>query len=230
MAQRRRPGLRPDGYLYVTTGDARRAELAQDPASPAGSLLRLTDEGESPPDNPGHGPVWSWGHRNVQGLAWDDEGRLWATEHGRSGLRSGLDEVNLIEPGRNYGWPAVEGDDHGDPFEAPVLHSGPDHTWAPAGAAWLEGSLFFGGLRGEALYQARMQSDEVLELRAHFYGEFGRIRAVTVGPDGGLYFTTSNRDGRGRTRDGDDRVVRIGLEEPRELRSVTRRVMPAAIR
>ena len=205
----------PDGYLYLTTGDATSGELAQDSTSLAGKILRLTDDGGIPPDNPFGTLVYSWGHRNPQGLAWDDRGRLWSTEHGRSGARTGLDELNLIEPGGNYGWPLIEGDATRAGIKTPVLHSGPDYTWAPAGAAYLDGSVFFGGLRGEAVYEARLSDSDGPMLRAHFYGDFGRIRAVTVGPDGMLYFTTSNRDRRGLVRSGDDRIVRV---DPRVFR------------
>ena len=205
----------PDGYLYLTTGDATRGDLAQDSTSLAGKILRFTDDGGIPPDNPFGTHVFSWGHRNPQGLAWDDRDRLWSTEHGRSGARTGLDELNLIEPGANYGWPLIEGDARRAGIKTPVLHSGPDYTWAPAGAAYLNGSVFFGGLRGEALYEARLSDSAGPMLRAHFYGEFGRIRAVIVGPDGMLYFTTSNRDRRGLVRSGDDRIVRV---DPRVFR------------
>lgn len=198
----------PEGYLYVTTGDATDADDAQERASLAGKILRVTDDGATPPDNPFGTLVYSWGHRNPQGLAWDGRGRLWSTEHGRSGARTGLDELNLIEPGRNYGWPLVEGDAARRGVEPPILHSGPDQTWAPAGAAYLDGSVFFGGLRGEALYEARL-TDGPASLRVHFYGDVGRIRAVRLGPDGMLYFATSNRDGRGTVRPGDDRIMRV---------------------
>jgi glucose/arabinose dehydrogenase len=200
----------PDSDLYITTGDATVPERAQDLSSLAGKILRLADDGTIPPDNPFATPVYSYGHRNPQGLAWDDAGRLWSTEHGRSGLRSGLDELNLIEPGANYGWPVIQGDETAPDKVAPVLHSGPDYTWAPAGLAFADGRLFFGGLRGEALYEVRPPLERGrARLRAHFHSELGRIRAVRVGPDGMLYFTTSNRDGRGRVRRGDDKIVRV---------------------
>jgi glucose/arabinose dehydrogenase len=209
----------PDGYLYVATGDAGSPARAQDPTSLAGSILRVTEDGDVPPGNPLDSLAWSWGHRNVQGLAWDDRGRLWATEHGRSGPRTGLDELNRIEPGGNYGWPEIEGDATAPGMRTPAIHSGPDYTWAPAGAAWSDGRLFFGGLRGESLYEARIGDGDddggEIRLRAHFYGEFGRVRGVTAGSDGAIAFTTSNRDGRGRTRAGDDRIVRV---DPAALR------------
>ncbi|MBI4538070.1 MAG: PQQ-dependent sugar dehydrogenase [Gemmatimonadetes bacterium] len=202
----------PDGYLYITTGDATNSSLAQDTRSLAGKILRLTDDGRTPADNPFSNPVYSYGHRNPQGLAWDDRARLWSTEHGRSGLESGMDELNLVEKGQNYGWPAVEGDETAVGMVGPVLHSGPDHTWAPAGAAFLDGSVFFGGLRGEALYEARVSETgegRSPDLRVHLHRDFGRIRVVRRGPDGMLYLATSNRDGRGRARDGDDRILRV---------------------
>lgn len=199
----------PDGLLYVSTGDAGSSGRAQDRRSLAGKILRVTDDGGPAADNPFGTTVYSFGHRNPQGLAWDAEGRFWATEHGRSGLRSGMDELNRIEKGSNYGWPEIEGDAAAPGMELPITHSGPDYTWAPSGLAYRDGALFFGGLRGEALYEARIAGDGVAELRAHFVGEFGRIRDVRIGPDDRLYFTTSNRDGRGRVREGDDRIVRV---------------------
>lgn len=205
----------PDGYLYVTTGDAGRAELAQDRTSLAGKILRLKDDGSIPADNPFGTAIYSYGHRNPQGLAWDDRGRLWATEHGRSGIASGLDEVNLIEKGKNYGWPVIQGDEKKEDMISPVIQSGPDETWAPAGLAFLNGRLFFGGLRGESLYDLTIAPDgSPGAFVAHFREAYGRIRAVVVGPDGFLYVTTSNRDGRGRTRPGDDKILRI---DPRGL-------------
>jgi glucose/arabinose dehydrogenase len=202
----------PDGYLYITAGDAGESVRARDPGSLGGKVLRVGDEGDVPPGAPFGSAVWSYGHRNPQGLAWDSDGRLWATEHGRSGLRSGLDEVNVIRPGGNYGWPGVEGDGEEGGMTGPVLHSGPRYTWAPAGIAWVDGRLYFGGLRGEALYEATTAGGEIEGLMAHFAMELGRIRVVVPGPDGALYLATSNRDGRGRPRNGDDRIVRLSLE------------------
>lgn len=205
----------PDELLYVTTGDAGDSDRSQDLASLAGKILRITDTGGVPADNPYGTPVYSYGHRNPQGLAWDDRGRLWATEHGRSGMQSGLDELNLIERGLNYGWPVIQGNEERSGMVRPRLHSGPGYTWAPAGAAYVDGRIFFGGLRGEALYEAEIAGDGPPELRVHLHREFGRIRAVRLGPDGMLYFTTSNRDGRGRVRRGDDRLLRV---DPADLR------------
>ncbi len=197
-----------DGHLYVTTGDAGNPSAAQDRGTLAGKILRLTDTGAIPPDNPLGTLVYSYGHRNPQGLAWDEAGQLWATEHGRSGLQSGFDELNRITPGANYGWPAIQGDETNEDMTAPVMHSGPDHTWAPAGAAYWAGSVLFAGLRGQALYEARLDG-ETPELVIHLQGDYGRLRLVRLGPDGWLYLGTSNTDGRGRPRPGDDRVVRV---------------------
>lgn len=200
----------PDGYLYVTTGDASVASNAQNTSSLAGNILRIADDGSIPADNPFGNAVYSYGHRNPQGLTWDDEGRLWSTEHGRSGIRSGYDELNLIEKGANYGWPVIQGDETREGMRSPVLHSGASDTWAPASAQYYNGSIFFGGLKGEALYEAVLADDgSVSELKEHFRNTYGRIRTVTLGPDGMLYLTTSNTDGRGKAREGDDRIIRI---------------------
>lgn len=194
----------PDDKLYITTGDATQEQLAQDTDALAGKILRLNPDGSVPANNPFNSPVWSYGHRNPQGLTWDDAGRLWATEHGATGR----DELNLIRPGENYGWPVIAGSQSQDGMQEPVIQSGSD-TWAPAGAAYLDGSIYFAGLRGNALYQADVQGTDVLELSENFSGRFGRLRAVAVGPDGNLYVTTSNTDGRGNPDAEDDRVLRI---------------------
>lgn len=199
----------PDGFLYITTGDAQQENLAQNINLLNGKILRVNDDGGIPEDNPFGNAVYSYGHRNAQGLAWDSQGRLWATEHGRSGIRSGLDEINLIEKGKNYGWPIVQGSQTKEGIVTPVLHSGENTTWAPSGAAFWEGSIFFGGLRGEALYEAKINPDNTVSLKTHLQNQFGRIRAVSLGPDGFLYITTSNRDGRGDIKEGDDKLIKI---------------------
>jgi glucose/arabinose dehydrogenase len=214
----------PDGKLYVTTGDARDPEAAQDLASLAGKILRLEPDGSLPPDNPFPGsPVWTYGHRNPQGLAWTNDGRLYATEHGPTG-DLGLaahDEVNLIEPGKNYGWPFVVADLVRRPLPdavPPVAQSG-QTTWAPSGATFVragsipqwQGNLLFAGLRSQALWRLVLAPDgrSAVQLEALYQGEFGRLRTVVEGPDGAIYLLTSNRDGRGNPRAGDDRLVRI---------------------
>lgn len=199
----------PDGMLYIATGDARTPTSAQDINSLAGKILRIRDDGSIPDDNPFGNAVYSYGHRNPQGLTWDDSGKLWSTEHGRSGVLSGLDELNLIVKGANYGWPDSAGDTVITGTIAPVLHSGPDVTWAPASALYWDNSLFFGGLKGESLYEATIENGKVINLKTHFNKEFGRIRTIHLGLDGMFYITTSNRDGRGDIRKGDDKIIRI---------------------
>jgi glucose/arabinose dehydrogenase len=207
----------PDGKLYATAGDAGEANLAQDPSSLAGKILRLNPDGSVPDDNPFPGsPVYSYGHRNPEGLAWHPEsGALFSTEHGSSAH----DEVNRIAPGANYGWPRVRGQENAEGMVAPVLESG-EETWAPAGAAFYDGellgpwqgNLFFGALRGQHLHRlvlAGPDQTQVVEEERLFEGEYGRIRAVEMGPDGALYFSTSNRDGRGSPAAEDDRILRL---------------------
>jgi glucose/arabinose dehydrogenase len=186
----------PDRALYVATGDAGNGDLAQDPDSLNGKYLRLTDYrgGAVRPE------ILSVGHRNPQGFDWQpDTARLFSTEHGPVGL----DEVNEIREGENYGWPVVTGSDHGD-FTAPLKVYDP--SVAPSGATFWNGEFVFATLRGEALHRLDLDTgeDEVL-----LEGEYGRLRTVRVGPDGALYVLTSNRDGRGSPEDADDRVVRM---------------------
>ncbi len=199
----------PDGMLYVTTGDAGDPEQAQNLASLSGKILRITPDGGIPDDNPFSGsPVWSYGHRNVQGLAFDDAGRLWATEFGSSAY----DELNLIEAGANYGWPVVEGaggqasDDQG--FVDPQV-TWPTSEASPSGLAWRDGVLYMGALRGERLWEVPVTGAVAHEPTAALDGELGRIRTVMVAPDGTLWLTTSNTDGRGSPRADDDRVVSV---------------------
>ena len=199
----------PDGYLYITTGDAETPNLAQDKNSLNGKILRIKDDGGIPEDNPFGNAVYSLGHRNPQGLAWDKNGTLWETEHGPSGIQTGNDEVNIIIKGGNYGWPTIKGDQTKKGLISPIIQSGTKDTWAPSGMAYYDGSLFFSGLRGEALYEVKIRNGNKLDLLTHFKQEFGRIRAVVLGPDGYLYLSTSNQDGRGRVREGDDKIIKI---------------------
>jgi glucose/arabinose dehydrogenase len=199
----------PDGYLYITTGDAQQPDLAQEINSLAGKVLRVTDEGGAVSDNPFGNLVYSFGHRNSQGLAWNERGELWSTEHGRSGAASGLDEINLIEAGKNYGWPVIQGDETRAGMVTPVRHSGANDTWAPGGAVFAGDSLFFTGLKGEALYEAVIEGGWVIDLKEHFKGKYGRLRDVSLGPDGLLYLLTSNKDGRGNPAYNDDRIIRV---------------------
>ncbi len=202
----------PDGYLYVTTGDAGNSDFAQDVNSLAGKILRIKEDGSIPEDNPFNNAVFAYGIRNSQGITWDEEKRLWSIDHGRSGFKSGLDEINLIERGKNYGWPIIQGDETKEGMETPILQSGPDITWAPADLLYYKGSLFFTGLRGEGLYQAKIIDEKTLKLKVHFFKEFGRLRAITLGPDGYFYISTSNTDGRGFPREGDDKIIKVNPE------------------
>jgi glucose/arabinose dehydrogenase len=213
----------PDGMLYVGTGDARRPESAQDPSSLAGKILRLAPDGAVPADNPIPGsPVFSLGHRNVQGLAWHPAtGRLYASEHGPTGEfgLAAYDEINLIEPGANHGWPLAVGAP-GDPrFSDPIL-AWPDASFPPGQIAFLpDGTLFVPTLRSETLIRVTLAPDgrgvedlAYLFAEARGDGRFGRLRSLARGPDGALYLSTSNRDGRGSPRPGDDRILRLVVE------------------
>jgi glucose/arabinose dehydrogenase len=196
----------PDGQLYVTTGETGNPELAQDPQSLAGKILRITPDGDPAPGNPDpDSPVWSLGHRNVQGLAWDDEGRLWASEFGDSTW----DELNLVEKGGNYGWPEVEGAG-GDPSYIDPQLVWPVDQASPSGLAFADGHLWMAGLRGERLWRIAVSADgKASRPRAFFGEEYGRLRTVAVAPDGLLWLTTSNRDGRGEPTPDDDRILRV---------------------
>jgi glucose/arabinose dehydrogenase len=196
----------PDGMLYAGTGDAANTASSQDPDSPNGKILRLTPEGDPAPGNPRSGsPVYTMGHRNVQGLAWDSAGRMYATEFGQNRL----DEVNRIEPGKNYGWPEVEGegDTHGGRYTNPIVTWSTDEA-SPSGAAVAGDTLYVAALRGERLWTVPLNNGEPGEPRAELRGRYGRLRTVEIAPDGALWLGTSNRDGRGDVRDGDDRILR----------------------
>lgn len=196
----------PDGMLYVTVGDAGDRDGAQDLGSLAGKILRVTPDGEIPEDNPVAGsPVYSFGHRNPQGLAWDEEGTLYASEFGQDTW----DELNVIIPRGDYGWPTVEGIADRDEFIDPVQQWQPDIA-SPSGIAIASGSIFIANLRGE-----RLRSVPLSDLRSveeHFVGALGRLRDVAVAPDGSLWILTNNTDGRGNPVEGDDRVVRVPIE------------------
>lgn len=212
----------PDGKMYVTTGDATDKNLAQDMQSLAGKILRMNTDGSIPEDNPFPGSlIWSLGHRNPQGLAWHpDTGALYETEHGPSGFdgAGGGDEVNRIEKGKNYGWPLVSHEKRRVGTEVPLLLFTPAEAPASlliySGRAFPEwrGNLFFGALKGEGLMRIVLDDQdaskaESYEKRAEV--NFGRIREVMEGPDGFIYFTTSNRDGRGTPGVDDDRIFRL---------------------
>ncbi len=200
----------PDNNLYITTGDAQDESNAQNTNSLGGKILRLDDDGSIPKDNPFNNPVYSYGHRNPQGLAWDSKGQLWASEHGRSGAASGFDEINLVEKGKNYGWPDIQGDESQNNMEKPKLHSGSNTTWAPADIAIADNTLYFAGLRGQSLYSTAINGTSLNPATADFAKTYGRLRALTI-HDGYLYFSTSNRDGRGTPQSGDDKIYRMKL-------------------
>lgn len=203
-----RIGFGPDNFLYITTGDAAEPSLSQNTNSLAGKILRVTDEGKPAPANPFNNLIYSYGHRNPQGMAWDNQGNLYATEHGQSAT----DELNLVEVGNNYGWPTIRAGQKQNGLVSPIIQSGQE-TWAPSGMAFYKGFLFFGGLRGQTLYQVKIVSKDKVELKTHFSKQFGRIRDVILGPDNMLYLTTSNRDGRGNPSPGDDKIIKVDPEK-----------------
>jgi glucose/arabinose dehydrogenase len=212
----------PDGMLYIATGDAGNPWTSQDRNTLGGKILRLTPDGGIPEDNPfPNSPVYSYGHRNVEGLAWDTEGRLYASELGQDAF----DEVNLIGPGDNYGWPEFEGDGGGEATAAGYVN--PITTWStdeasPSGAEILvdgaipqwEGDLFVAALRGERLWRLELGPEGSVVGREELLRyEVGRIRNVVQAPDGSLWITTSNLDGRGSPAPQDDRILRLAPAE-----------------
>lgn len=200
----------PDGMLYATTGEAGRGDPAQDRDSLGGKILRMTPDGEPAPGNPFGSLVWSFGHRNVQGLAFDPDGRLYATEFGQNRF----DEINLIRPGRNYGWPRVEGfGDTGGTYTNPLLTWTTDEA-SPSGAAIAGGSLWVACLGGQRVWRVPLGTDgEVGRPQALYVGRYGRLRTVVRAPSGELWLTTSNRDGRGAPAEGDDKILAIPLSQ-----------------
>ncbi|WP_212754634.1 PQQ-dependent sugar dehydrogenase [Nakamurella aerolata] len=196
----------PDGNLFITVGDAGQADRAQQLDYLGGKILRVKADGSGAdgnpfPDNP---LVYSYGHRNPQGLTLDSAGRLWEAEFGQNIW----DELNLIEPGGNYGWPIVEGPSDDERFVSP------QQVWStadasPSGIAIWRGAIWMASLRGERLWQIPLNGDRTGTPVAHLQGAYGRLRTAVVAPDGNLWVTTSNTDGRGDPRDGDDRILRI---------------------
>lgn len=210
----------PDGKLYVTTGEAGIPDLAQDMNSLGGKILRINSDGTIPNDNPWKdSPIYSIGHRNPQGIDWDESGNLIATEHGPSGWRGAAhDEINQIIAGNNYGWPDIIGDEEKEYLQNPILHSGED-TWAPSGSEFYygdkipqwNGKYFVATLHGSHLHMIDfdLENNSVTSHEKLFQDEFGRLRDVQTGPDGFLYLLTSNQDGRGAPKVNDDRILRI---------------------
>lgn len=209
-----RVDIGPDGKLYASLGDSSEKNLAQNREAMAGKIVRLNLDGSVPSDNPFPGsPVYSYGHRNPQGLAWHPETkRLYAPEHGPQGH----DELNLIQPGGNYGWPELSGKGGAPRYIDPILESG-NGTWAPSGATFISqgpwrNNLFFSALRGKSLHRVVLDANnpaQVIKDEELFKDQYGRLRTARTGPDGALYVLTSNRDGRGTPAAGDDRVLKI---------------------
>ncbi len=215
----------PDAKLYITTGDATKWDLAQDMTSLAGKTLRLNDDGSVPDDNPfvsqkgTRSEIWSLGHRNAQGLAWQPgTGLMFQTEHGPSqfeGRGGGADEVNIVEAGKNYGWPTIWGTRTQAGLEPPLLEYTP--ACAPASGAFyngdkfpaFKGNYFFGCLRSARIIRVVLDGRNVVRQENLLEGNVGRVREIAEGPDGFLYFSTSNRDGRGTPAENDDRIMRI---------------------
>ena len=207
----------PDDKLYITTGDAVNPGWSQDLSSLAGKILRINSDGSIPDDNPFDSSViFSYGHRNPQGIAWNDNGLLVSSEHGPSGeMGYGHDEINVIVKGKNYGWPKVVGDSSDDSYVNPIIHSG-EQTWAPSGMVFynsdkissLEGKFLVGALRGQHLMVLDITNDgSLISAEKMFEGDFGRIRTAQISPDGVLYLLTANGD--------NDKIIRIS-EAPLE--------------
>ena len=194
----------PDGMLYVGTGDSSDGAQSQDPNDVNGKILRLTRDGKPAPGNPTPGsPVWSMGHRNVQGLAWGPDRRMYAIEFGQDTW----DEVNVIEPGKNYGWPEAEGKAGHSKYVDPIVQWHTDEA-SPSGAAISGNTLYVAALKGERLWLVPLKGGEPT---SEFTGTYGRLRTVAIAPDGALWLMTSNRDGRGDPKDGDDRILRFPI-------------------
>ena len=213
----------PDQKLYISTGDAINPGWSQDLSSLAGKILRINPDGTIPNDNPfDSSPIFSYGHRNPQGLAWSTDGLFLSSEHGPSGeLGYGHDEINLILKGKNYGWPKIVGDSSEDSFVNPIIHSG-ESTWAPSGMVFFDsekisdftGKFLVGTLRGEHLMVMDIANDgSIISSEKMFDGEFGRIRTAQMSPDGNLYLLTANGN--------NDKIIRISETPLEEVKKFT---------
>jgi aldose sugar dehydrogenase len=196
----------PDGFLYVGTGEAGRRSPAQNKNDLGGKILRITPTGDPAPGNPFNSPVWSYGHRNVQGLAFDERGQLWASEFGQNTW----DELNRIQKGGNYGWPVVEGRAGRAGFIDPVRQWHTDVA-SPSGIAIAGNAVWMAALHGQRLWQIPIPNGKAGKPTALLIRKYGRLRTIALAPDGSLWLTTSNRDGRGNPRHGDDRIIRLTL-------------------
>ncbi len=194
----------PDEKLYVSTGDAAQESSAQDLDSLSGKLLRMNLDGSIPDDNPFENSyVYSYGHRNPQGITWSEDGVMYAAEHGSQAY----DEINLIKPGANYGWPVIRGDEQKEGMERPLFHSG-EKTWAPSGLTYHDGHLYMAGLRGEQIREFDLERNS----SRVFVDGVGRVRDILFdGSD--MYFITNNTDGRGTPRPNDDKLIKVVLQQ-----------------
>jgi glucose/arabinose dehydrogenase len=216
----------PDGKMYWTVGDGFNNNLPQDLNSLNGKVLRLNLDGTVPTDNPfPNSYVWTYGNRNVQGMDWQPgTNNLFVTEHGPTGFAGApdccKDEINILEKGKNYGWPIISGEQTQTGMESPIWLSGTDKTWAPAGAIFVKngkwkGSFVFVGLRGQTLYRAVIDPTnprKILRVEEYMKNTYGRLRDVAEAPDGTFYICVSNRDGRGTPKAEDDRIIKMRVE------------------
>jgi glucose/arabinose dehydrogenase len=185
----------------VTTGDASDGSNSQDRGSLGGKILRITKDGKAAPGNPFQSRVWTWGHRNVQGIAWDSDGAMYASEFGQNTW----DELNLIKPGLNYGWPEVEGKAGVRGFTDPLAQWATSDA-SPSGIAVADGAVYMAALRGESLWRIPVDGADAGTPQRLLAGEYGRLRDVVTGPDGRLWVLTSNTY-RGNPRADDDKVL-----------------------
>jgi glucose/arabinose dehydrogenase len=193
----------PDDYLYASTGETGAPELAPDRDSLGGKILRITPDGDPAPGNPDpSSPIWTLGHRNVQGLAFDDDDNLWASEFGASTF----DELNLIRKNGNYGWPTFEGRGDDPDFTNPQVVWNTSEA-SPSGLAYLDGQLWLGALQGQRLWRIDVAEGRATRPTDFFVGQYGRLRTVVVAPDGNLWVSTSNRDGRANPGPEDDQII-----------------------
>ncbi len=195
----------PDDKLYATTGDASDEQNAQDKDSLGGKILRINLDGSKPKDNPmSNSYVYSYGHRNPQGLVWTPDGQMFASEHGNQAN----DEINEIKKGHNYGWPVIEGNEENNNMETPIFTSGSDDTWAPSGIAFKDGIIYSAALHGEGIMKFDVEKDEMKKVAT----KYGRIRDVYI-VNNDLYFVSNNTDGRGNPSKNDDKMYKVSLSQ-----------------
>lgn len=195
----------PDDKLYATTGDASDEQNAQDKDTLGGKILRINLDGSKPKDNPiSNSYVYSYGHRNPQGIVWTPDGQMYASEHGNQAN----DEINEINEGQNYGWPVIEGNEENDNMETPIFTSGSDDTWAPSGIAFKDGIIYSAALRGEGIMKFDVEKDEMKKVAT----KYGRIRDVYIVNDD-LYFVSNNTDSRGNPSQNDDKMYKVSLSQ-----------------